>query len=153
MEGGTQMQLVDAHDSTAHMSLCGYSTNSCFWPCVSMPMVAWSQNRVILCSGNNFNFHGLARLRLFGPLPSFFYFINIKDASSWSAFCLTHLGLHLVFNYVKMLSSTSGINHSLHTICSYFEGQLTPISENDVDDKVDTPQIRVTEAAEKVCSF
>ncbi|PNY15591.1 UPF0202 plant-like protein [Trifolium pratense] len=33
---------------------------------------------------------------------------------------------------------------------NYFEGQLTPISENDVDDKVDTPRIRVTEAAEKV---
>lgn len=57
----------------------------------------------------------------------------------------------MVFKYVQMLSRTSCINHLLHTVCSYYEGQLTPISENDVEDKEHTPQVRVTEAAEKVC--
>lgn len=42
------------------------------------------------------------------------------------------------------------MNH-LHTVFSYYEGQLTTISENDVEDEVQAPQIRVTEAAEKVC--
>lgn len=44
---------------------------------------------------------------------------------------------------------TSCANH-LHTVYSYYEGQLTPISENDVEGEVYTPQITVTEAAEKV---
>lgn len=66
---------------------------------------------------------------------------------------MLQLGLHLVFKYIIILSSTSCINHLLHTVCSYYEGQLTSISENDVDDKVHTPQITVTEAAEKVCYF
>lgn len=37
------------------------------------------------------------------------------------------------------------------TVCSYYEGQLTPISEIDVEDEVQAPRVRVTEAAEKVC--
>ncbi|CAJ2676937.1 unnamed protein product [Trifolium pratense] len=41
-------------------------------------------------------------------------------------------------------------SQAVELLTRYFEGQLTPISENDVDDKVDTPRIRVTEAAEKV---
>ncbi|RVX21410.1 RNA cytidine acetyltransferase 1 [Vitis vinifera] len=35
----------------------------------------------------------------------------------------------------------------------YFEGQLTPISEIDVENTVETPHVRVTEAAEKVRVF
>lgn len=35
----------------------------------------------------------------------------------------------------------------------YFEGQLTPISELDADNAQETPQVRVTEAAEKVHWF
>lgn len=50
-----------------------------------------------------------------------------------------------------MLSRTC-INY-LHTICSYYEGQLSLISEIDVEDEVQAPRIRVTEAAEKVCYF
>ena len=39
------------------------------------------------------------------------------------------------------------------TLCSYYEGQLTPISEIDVEDEVQAPPVRVTEAAEKVCYY
>lgn len=35
-------------------------------------------------------------------------------------------------------------------MCRYFEGQLTPISEFDSGDAEETPQVKVTEAAEKV---
>ncbi|CAK8534585.1 unnamed protein product [Lathyrus sativus] len=41
-------------------------------------------------------------------------------------------------------------SQAVELLTRYYEGQLTPISENDVDDKVHTPQIKVTEAAEKV---
>lgn len=37
------------------------------------------------------------------------------------------------------------------TVCSYYEGQITRISEINVEDKVQAPRLRVTEAAEKVC--
>jgi len=37
------------------------------------------------------------------------------------------------------------------TACSYYEGQLIPISEIDVEDKVQAPRVRVTEAAKQVC--
>ena len=36
-------------------------------------------------------------------------------------------------------------------VCSYYEGQLTSISEMDIEDEVQAPRVRVTEAAEKVC--
>lgn len=41
-------------------------------------------------------------------------------------------------------------SQAVELLTRYYEGQLTSISENDVDDKVHTPQITVTEAAEKV---
>lgn len=37
--------------------------------------------------------------------------------------------------------------------CRYFEGQLTPISEVDVENASESSRIRVTDAAEKVNSF
>ena len=36
------------------------------------------------------------------------------------------------------------------TVCRYYEGQLAPISEVDLENNLATPQVRVTEAAEKV---
>nr|XP_027191121.1 RNA cytidine acetyltransferase 1 isoform X2 [Cicer arietinum] len=41
-------------------------------------------------------------------------------------------------------------SQAVELLTRYYEGQLTPISENDVEDKEHTPQVRVTEAAEKV---
>lgn len=49
-----------------------------------------------------------------------------------------------------VICRTSSINHFV-TVCSYYEGQLTSISEIDVEDEGKTPRVRVTEAAEKVC--
>lgn len=42
-------------------------------------------------------------------------------------------------------------NYNL-TVYRYYEGQLTPISEVDFENNEDSPQIRVTEAAEQVHS-
>lgn len=42
------------------------------------------------------------------------------------------------------------VGYWLVTLCRYYEGQLTPISEIDVEDDVRDPQISVAEAAEKV---
>lgn len=39
---------------------------------------------------------------------------------------------------------------AVELLTRYFEGQLTPISEIDVENTVETPHVRVTEAAEKV---
>ncbi|TKY48332.1 N-acetyltransferase protein [Spatholobus suberectus] len=41
-------------------------------------------------------------------------------------------------------------SQAVELLIRYYEGQLTPISEIDVEDEVKTQQIRVTEAAEKV---
>jgi hypothetical protein len=65
----------------------------------------------------------------------------LKYAFTWCSFCL---------KYFKMLCRASPINH-LHAIYSYYEGQLTPFSEIDVEDEMQAPRIRVTEAAERVC--
>lgn len=35
-------------------------------------------------------------------------------------------------------------------VCRYYEGQFTSISEMDVEDELETPEVRLTEAAEKV---
>lgn len=60
------------------------------------------------------------------------------------------LGAHLnCLKFVKMLCRTSSINHLL-IVYSYYEGQLTPISEIDIEDEMQAPRIRVTEAAERV---
>ncbi|KAL1364804.1 RNA cytidine acetyltransferase 1 [Arachis duranensis] len=41
-------------------------------------------------------------------------------------------------------------SQAVDLLIRYYEGQLTPISEIDVEDEVQAPQVRVTEAAEKV---
>ncbi|XP_027365798.1 RNA cytidine acetyltransferase 1 isoform X1 [Abrus precatorius] len=41
-------------------------------------------------------------------------------------------------------------SQAVELLIRYYEGQLTPISEIDVEDEVQAPQVRVTEAAEKV---
>ncbi|KAL2342979.1 hypothetical protein Fmac_004264 [Flemingia macrophylla] len=41
-------------------------------------------------------------------------------------------------------------SQAVELLTRYYEGQLTPISEVDVEDEVQAPQVRITEAAEKV---
>ncbi|OIW18193.1 hypothetical protein TanjilG_31313 [Lupinus angustifolius] len=41
-------------------------------------------------------------------------------------------------------------SQAVELLIRYYEGQLTPISEMDIEDKVQPPRVRVTEAAEKV---
>ncbi|XP_028755074.1 RNA cytidine acetyltransferase 1 [Neltuma alba] len=41
-------------------------------------------------------------------------------------------------------------SQAVELLIRYYEGQLTPISEMDVEDAVEAPRVRVTEAAEKV---
>ncbi|KAK4264833.1 hypothetical protein QN277_025957 [Acacia crassicarpa] len=41
-------------------------------------------------------------------------------------------------------------SQAVELLIRYYEGQLTPISEMDVEDVVEAPQVRVTEAAERV---